>query len=30
VIDRWHDFEAKAIERALRGWCELNAIAVVD
>ncbi len=30
AVDRWHDFEAKATERALRDWCELNAIAVVD
>jgi hypothetical protein len=30
AVDRWHDFEAKATERALREWCELNSIAVVD
>lgn len=24
--DRWFDFEAKATERALREWCELNSI----
>ncbi len=30
AVDRWHDFEAKATERALRDWCELNSIAVVD
>jgi hypothetical protein len=28
AIDRWHDFEAKATERALRDWCELNDIAL--
>src|SRR5207244_7583961 len=22
AVDRWHDFEAKATERALREWCE--------
>ncbi|MGD0026958.1 MAG: UPF0158 family protein [Xanthobacteraceae bacterium] len=30
AIDRWHEFESKATERALRDWCELNSIAVVD
>jgi hypothetical protein len=30
AIDRWHDFEAKAAERALRDWCEVNAIALAD
>jgi hypothetical protein len=28
ALDRWHDFEAKATERALREWCELNSIEV--
>jgi len=28
AIDRWHDFEAKAAERALREWCELHDIAL--
>jgi hypothetical protein len=28
AIDRWHDFEAKAIERALREWCEFNSIEI--
>ena len=28
AIDRWHDFESKAIERALREWCEFNSIEV--
>ncbi len=27
-LDRWYDFEAKAEERALRLWCELNSIEV--
>ncbi|WP_225308645.1 hypothetical protein [Hypericibacter terrae] len=26
VIDRWHDFSAKAEEVALRAWCEENSI----
>ena len=30
AVDRWHDFESKATERALRDWCELNSIAVTD
>jgi hypothetical protein len=30
AVDRWHDFESKATERALREWCELNSIAVAD
>jgi len=30
AIDRWHDFESKATERALRDWCELNSVAVAD
>lgn len=30
ALERWYDFEAKATERALRGWCELNEIAVTD
>jgi hypothetical protein len=29
-LDQWHDFEAKAEERALRLWCELNSIEVGD
>jgi hypothetical protein len=28
VIDRWYDFEAKATEKALRDWCELNDIEI--
>ena len=27
-LDQWYDFEAKAEERALRLWCELNSIEV--
>jgi hypothetical protein len=30
AIDRWHDFDAKATERALRDWCELNDVALAD
>jgi hypothetical protein len=30
VLDRWYDFEAKATERALREWCEVNSIDLVD
>jgi len=30
AIDRWHDFESKATEQALREWCELNSITVAD
>jgi hypothetical protein len=30
AIDRWHDFQNKATERALREWCELHDIKVVD
>ena len=26
VLDHWYDFESKATERALRGWCEFNSI----
>jgi hypothetical protein len=26
ALDRWYDFEAKATERALREWCEVNEI----
>jgi hypothetical protein len=28
VIDQWYDFEAKAAEKALRAWCDLNSIAI--
>jgi hypothetical protein len=30
ALDRWYDFESNATERALRDWCELNAIAIGD
>jgi hypothetical protein len=30
AVDRWREFEAKATERALREWCELNSIPVAD
>jgi hypothetical protein len=30
ALDRWYDFESKATEQALREWCELNSIEVVD
>jgi hypothetical protein len=30
ALDQWHDFEAKAEEKALREWCALNAIDVRD
>ena len=30
AVDRWHDFESEATERALRDWCKLNSIAVAD
>jgi hypothetical protein len=29
-LDQWYDFEAKAEERALREWCELNSLEVSD
>jgi hypothetical protein len=30
ALDQWYDFEAKAEERALRMWCELNSIELRD
>ena len=30
VLERWYEFEAKATERALRAWCELHSITLVD
>ena len=30
MLEQWYDFESKATKRALREWCELNSIAVVD
>ncbi|MBR0708572.1 hypothetical protein [Bradyrhizobium liaoningense] len=29
AIDRWHAFQAKATERALREWCALHEIEIV-
>lgn len=29
AIDRWHAFEAKATEQALREWCALHSIEIV-
>jgi hypothetical protein len=28
MLDQWYDFEAKAVERALKMWCDLNSIEV--
>jgi hypothetical protein len=28
ALDQWYDFEAKAEDRALRMWCDLNSIEV--
>ena len=28
MLDQWYDFEAKAVERALKTWCDLNSIEV--
>jgi hypothetical protein len=30
LLDKWYEFENNAEERALREWCELNGIDVVD
>jgi len=30
MLERRDDFESKATERALREWCELNSIEIVD
>jgi hypothetical protein len=30
TLDQWYDFEAKAEERALRIWCDLNSIELGD
>src|ERR1700730_12927283 len=30
ALDRWHGFESKATEQALREWCKLNSIEVAD
>jgi hypothetical protein len=30
AVDRWDDFESKAVEQALRDWCKLNSIEVTN
>ena len=30
AIDQWHDFQNKATERALREWCELHDVKMID
>jgi hypothetical protein len=30
ALEPWHDFEAKATERALREWCEANSIELAN
>jgi len=30
AIDAWHDYRDKATERALRDWCEIHSIEIVD
>jgi hypothetical protein len=30
ALDQWYDFEAKAEDRALRMWCDLNSMEVSD
>lgn len=30
MLNRWFDFEAKATESALRGWCEAHGIELTD
>jgi hypothetical protein len=30
VLERWYDFESKATKRAVREWCELNKIEIID
>lgn len=30
AIDSWHDYRNNARERALRDWCEIQAIEIVD
>jgi hypothetical protein len=30
MLERWCDFESKTTERALREWCELNSIEIID
>jgi len=30
ALDRWHAFEEKATNQALRDWCEANSIELSD
>jgi hypothetical protein len=30
TLDQWYEFEAKAQERELRSWCEVNSIELTD
>ncbi|MDF0522494.1 hypothetical protein P0R31_35225 [Bradyrhizobium yuanmingense] len=30
AIDAWHDYRNKAKERALRDWCEIHSIGIID
>ena len=30
ALDQWYEFESKATEKALRDWCEINSIELVD
>ncbi|MCP3371193.1 hypothetical protein [Bradyrhizobium cajani] len=30
AIDRWHAYENEATERALRDWCKLHSIEIID
>jgi len=30
VLERWYDFESKATKCAVREWCELNEIEIID
>lgn len=30
AIDAWHDYRNKATERALRDWCDIHSIEIID
>jgi hypothetical protein len=30
MLERWHDFESQATDRALREWCKVNEIELID
>ena len=30
TLDQWYSFESNAEETALRGWCDLNSIEIID